>query len=493
MTGVKVPTEVKLARKATAAGPPDEASLKTLKNWIAVIIAIVIAYQIATLGRQGLWLDEIFTIMVTRPEQSLTEIWQKYLQLEDSPPLHYILMHFWQLAAPRGDWSMRVPGLYFYILTIAAAALYPCRAMDTAKRITFVALMGCSFGTVYFAQEVRSYELFGLLAICILYDMLDFATVLDSGREPSWIHLGWSAAVGLATSYTHVFGFLFFGAAVIALIGYGIARGQIPWRIVLLGSVVFGGFIPWMVIRFSFPSDPWITDRPIGVLRGFLRDLVGSRFAAALIAILGLWAVLSRTRAVLVNRNLGLILAVIGVNLVVSVLTYFHTPILHERHLTGVRMATLLGFALVIVEILSDRRAQALLIATAVALFVSFILTEKPKASWREPAAYVIKNTRCDRREILVYSQTLPPWLLSYYLSDERFVLKGSPFDSGVVQELGRLNETRPGCDVVAIALNLNPKNPADREAALAATPFRGPGFHLQEWPSSFVVRRINP
>jgi mannosyltransferase len=485
--------EVKLARRATAAGPPDEASLKTLKNWIAVIIAIVIAYQIATLGRQGLWYDEIFTVMVTRPDESLTEIFQKYLLPESTPPLYYILMHFWQLAAPRGDWSMRVPGLYFYILTIAAAALYPCRAMNTAKRITFVALMGCSFGTVYFAQEVRGYELFGLLAICILYDMLDFATVLDSGREPSWIHLGWSAAVGLATSYTHVFGFLFFGAAVIALIGYGIARGQIPWRIVLLGSVVFGGFIPWMVIQFSLPLNPWITDRPIGVLRGFLRHLVGSPFAAALIAILGLWAVLSRTRAVLVNRNLGLILAAIGVNLVVSVLTYFHTPILDERHLTGVRMATLLGFALVIVEILSDRRAQALLIATAVALFVSFILTEKPKASWREPAAYVIKNTRCDRREILVYYQNLPPWFLSYYLSDERFVLKGSPFDSGVVQELGRLNETRPGCDVVAIALNLNPKNPADREAALAATPFRGPGFHLQEWPSSFVVRRINP
>src|SRR5215472_5525388 len=264
MAGVKVPTErVKFARKAIITDPPDEGSLKTLKNWIAVIIAIVIAYQIATLGRQGLWLDEIYTIMVTRPEQSLREIWQNYLQLEDSPPLHYILMHFWQLAAPRGDWSMRMPGLYFYILTIAAAALYPCRAMDTAKRITFVALMGCSYGTVYFAQEVRSYELFGLLAICILYDMLDFATVLDSGREPSWIHLGWSAAVGLATSYTHVFGFLFFGAAVIALIGYGIARGRIPWRIVLLGSIVFSGFVPWLIIRLNL----LIYDQPVGVLR----------------------------------------------------------------------------------------------------------------------------------------------------------------------------------------------------------------------------------
>jgi hypothetical protein len=37
--------------------------------------------------------------MVTRPEESLTEIFQKYLLLENSPPLYYILMHFWQLAA----------------------------------------------------------------------------------------------------------------------------------------------------------------------------------------------------------------------------------------------------------------------------------------------------------------------------------------------------------------------------------------------------------
>ena len=44
------------------------------------------------------------------------------------------------------------------------------------------------------------------------------------------------------------------------------------------------------------------------------------------------------------------------------------------------------------------------------ALFVSFIMTEKPKASWREPAAYVIEHTRCDRREILVYDRNLPPW-----------------------------------------------------------------------------------
>ena len=71
-----------------------EVSFQSLKNWIAIIIGIVIAYQIATLGREGLWYDEIFTVMVTRPELSLSEMFQRYLVWEETPPLHYVLMHF---------------------------------------------------------------------------------------------------------------------------------------------------------------------------------------------------------------------------------------------------------------------------------------------------------------------------------------------------------------------------------------------------------------
>jgi hypothetical protein len=488
-----------MMREPTAAATREQPSFLFLKSWIAVIIGVIVAYQMATLARQGLWFDEIFTVMVTRPELSLKEMFQNNLLYETNPPLHFVLMHFWQLVAPRGDWSMRVPGLYVYILTIAAAALYPCRPMDTAKRITFIALVGCSFGTIYFAQEVRTYCLFGLLAICILYDMLDHATVLDNGTQPTWRRLGCSAMLGLAASYSHYFGFLFFGATVLALLGYSysVARGRIGWRIVWLGGAVALGFLPYLVLQLNFLGEHlgghfWLTNDPIGVIRGFLRHLVGSPFAGALIAILGLWALYQRTRAVLTNRALWLIMTVIVINLLVASIISLRTPILDERYLTGVRIATLLAFSLVIAEIVFDRRAQALLIATSVALFVSFIITEKPKSSWREPAAYVIEHTTCERREILAY----PPYVadvLPYYLPDERFVAKKSNFDSGVVRELSQLNGTRSGCDVVAIALNLNSKPPGDPEEVLAATPFRRPGFHLQEWPGAFVVRRINP
>jgi uncharacterized membrane protein len=475
-----------------AAAPPRDTSLQSLKTWVAVIILIVIAYQIATLGRQGLWFDELFTVVATLPERSLTEIFQRYLLSEDTPPLHYVLMHFWQLVAPGGDWAMRVPGLYCYILTIAAAALYPCRAMNTAKRITLVALVGCSFGTIFFAQEVRAYYLFGMLAICILYDMLDHATVLDEGSVPSWTRFGWSAVVGLAASYTHYCGFLFFGATILALLSYSIAQGRVAWRFVALGGAVVLGFLPWIVVQLSIRDlggDPSFVNQPIVVLRGFLRHLVGSPVAAAFIAILGLWGLSLRPRAVLASRALWLMLAVLIVNLLVLIIIFLYSPIISARHLVGVRMATLLLFTLVIAEILSDRRAQALLIATAATLFVSFVMTQKPKASWREPAAYIIDHTTCDRREILFYARSVPAWPLSYYLPDDRFVVRESNFDSDVLGELSQLNETHPGCDVVAIALNIG--NPGDWKAALAATPFREPGFHLHEWPTAFVVRRI--
>jgi hypothetical protein len=78
-----------------------------------------------------------------------------------------------------------------------------------------------------------------------------------------------------------------------------------------------------------------------------------------------------------------------------------------------------------------------------------------------------------------------------YYLPNDRFVMRETNFDTDVVRELAQLNQTGPGCDVVAIAFNM--PSPEDIKAALAATPFRGPGFHLQEWPNAVVVRRVGP
>lgn len=110
---IKIIGDVKMVREPAAAVAREQPSFLFLRCWLAVIVGVIIAYQIATLARQGLWLDEIITVMVTLPEHSLKEVFQDLLY-ETNPPLHFVLIHFWQLVAPRGDWSMRVPGLYIY-------------------------------------------------------------------------------------------------------------------------------------------------------------------------------------------------------------------------------------------------------------------------------------------------------------------------------------------------------------------------------------------
>ena len=66
-------------------------------------------------------------------------------------------MYFWQLVAPRGDRAMRVLGLYFYIPTMAGAAL--CPSGEYRDTITFIALGRCSYGAIFVAREGRTISL----------------------------------------------------------------------------------------------------------------------------------------------------------------------------------------------------------------------------------------------------------------------------------------------------------------------------------------------
>ena len=48
-----------------------------------------------------------------------------------------------------------------------------------------------------------------------------------------------------------------------------------------------------------------------------------------------------------------------------------------------------------------------------------------------------------------------------------------------------------PGCDVVAIATNVDPAQPGLMARLIAATPFAEPDYELRQWPTAFVVRRV--
>jgi hypothetical protein len=79
--------------------------------------------------------------------------------------------------------------------------------------------------------------------------------------------------------------------------------------------------------------------------------------------------------------------------------------------------------------------------------------------------------------------------MFRHYLPDPRFVLLPSNLGSDVATELARLNPPAPGCDVVALAVHLDPAKPEGTEAILGRTPFGAPPYRIYHWPGAFVVR----
>ncbi|MBL8837048.1 MAG: glycosyltransferase family 39 protein [Alphaproteobacteria bacterium] len=487
-----------MAGKSAGAGAPaGTAGLRPLFIVAAACAAVAFFHQVLTLGRQGLWGDEIFTVVAADPARPLGEMFERYLLPDVHPPLHYLLMRAWLMAAPHADWAMRVPGLVAYAMTVAAAAVYPCRALGPVPRAVFTLLAATSFGTIYFAQEARSYHLLALLAVAILYDMLDHDAAIRNGMTPRWRRLSVSAALGIVASYTHYYGFLFCGAAVIVLIVAALPRWTVALRFVAVGAAIVAAFAPWIALHAGSLAGQlggafWIDNAPGAILRGFLRHLLSGAPAAALIAALCLWAAQRRGPALLRDRSLLLVVAAAAITVAVAVALSFHTPTITARNLTMVRIALLLAIAMVIAEVATARLAWVPIAAAGAALFAGFVIGAVPRASWREPMAHLRAATSCAHREILFHDgKGLTPDLAAYYLPEERFAFRRSGFGGDFARELASLNAAAPGCDIVAIALNLDPANPAERAALAAAVPRTG--YRLEEWPSALVVRAAAP
>ncbi len=75
--------------------------------------------------------------------------------------------------------------------------------------------------------------------------------------------------------------------------------------------------------------------------------------------------------------------------------------------------------------------------------------------------------------------------------TEARFALEPSAFGAAAPQALERLNPSSRGCDVVALALDLNPADPAAATALLR--PFAGPRYRIHFWSGAFVVQEVAP
>jgi mannosyltransferase len=226
---------------------------------ITVLLVASVLLRTRELG-VGFWIDEGLSVGIAdRPLGDIPDV----LRQDGSPPLYYVLLHFWMAAAGRSEESVHAFSVAVSVLCVPVAfwAGWTLFGRRTAWIAALLAAVN-PFLTQY-AQEGRMYALLALLGLVSMTCWLQaFTTDADAIRRGPAIGFALAFAAML---YTHNWA-LFFGAAT------GVAWLVLLWRagpherrrLFRTGLLAYGGvlllYAPWIsntLYQAAHTGAPW--------------------------------------------------------------------------------------------------------------------------------------------------------------------------------------------------------------------------------------------
>jgi uncharacterized membrane protein len=152
-----------------------ENEINEIAPWLVLIITLFGGFlRIFLLNSKGLWLDETFSIWMAH--HSVADLLQWTIQIDQHPPLYYLLLHFW--IGFNGDAAYEVRLLSALIGVATAPILYLIgkRISGTIVGLAAAVFMSFSLFNIYFAQETRMYTLLTFNAAVAIYALVRILT-----------------------------------------------------------------------------------------------------------------------------------------------------------------------------------------------------------------------------------------------------------------------------------------------------------------------------
>jgi len=228
---------------------------------VASLAALALGVRLVALPGQGLWLDESYSVVLaTSPASRIIA----ETELDNHPPLYYLLLHYWAGLAGASVISFRLLSVLFGVATVALGTALARRIAGDRAAVAAGLLLGLSPFLVYYSHEIRQYALLGLECLIATYGLALLCRPAgsgggvtgspESGSRPyrdaqmrGAMLLGLGSAAALYTMYV---GGLVFGAQVLAA-GLVLlrqprdaARRGLAWLGLATAAVVIA-FLPW--------------------------------------------------------------------------------------------------------------------------------------------------------------------------------------------------------------------------------------------------------
>ena len=417
---------------------------------IGVLVALSLMLRTTELGI-GFWIDEGLSVGIA--DRPLSDI-PFALREDGSPPLYYMLLHFWLDIAGRSESGVRGLSLLFALMAIPAAWWAGRQIWGTQRAAWFSAvLMAFNPFLAQYAQEARMYSLVALLAIPATTCFIR-AYALDTPNRRPWI-AGFAISVALAL-YTHNWPIFFtISAAVAWMLLWVLAdkpRRKQLFRDALLG---FGGllvlYLPWVpttLYQAAHTGAPWADAPALDSLFGIPGVLLGRMPQIVLLICAGAGLLVLVKRPLSERGRAALCLAIIAaLTPTIAWLLSQASPAWANRYLA----VALPPFLLLAAGGLASARRLGLVGLVLVAIMWAQDAAPVEKSNVRAIAHNITPSLQPGDLVISTQPETIP--VLHYYLPDglKYATLTGAQTELGVWDwrdGVDRLKATTPEKDL---------------------------------------------
>mgnify|MGYP001123934478 CR=1 FL=1 len=211
------------------------------KYYILLIFCFAILLRLFHLGTESLWYDELFTTYLCLHD--FNSFWNLLIN-DVHPPIYNIIIYFIYNYIGNSEFLLRLPSVLFSIINLYF--LYKLVKIINPDLVLIVLILdSLSWGSIYFAQELRSYSLLYLLTSMFVYYCLKYN---KSKKISYYLYL---ILLSFLLQYTHYYGSLFLYIILIYKVVENIKNKQLALKYILLFIISLIILFPMLGIIIS--------------------------------------------------------------------------------------------------------------------------------------------------------------------------------------------------------------------------------------------------
>lgn len=213
---------------------------------------LALALRLHRLGDANVWWDEGFGVWLARMSVPDAIIRTAY---DVHPPLYYVLLHYWRLAAGESEFALRFLSLLWGVLLVAVTFRLGSRAVSPGAGVISAVMVAVTPFSLVWPQQIRMYSLVTFLGMG--------STWLLLGDWRHWRRPAAYVVAVLAMLHSHALAALFLplhGALWLARLAAGRRAGW--WHFPVAQAAVAVGMVPWLAV-FLPRLTSWSAAQPM--------------------------------------------------------------------------------------------------------------------------------------------------------------------------------------------------------------------------------------